>query len=177
MPRPRCSVFIATSIDGFIARPDGTIDFLSIVEVPDEDYGYAEFFATVDALVIGRKTYETALGFPEWPYAGKRCIVLTHGETASVHGEQFFAGAAAGLVEQLALVGAQRLYVDGGAVIRDFLAAGLIDDITLSIVPTLLGSGIPLFGAEVPEQQLVLESSRSYPSGLVQLHYTRQKPA
>jgi len=176
MQRPRCSVFIATSLDGFIARPDGTFDFLSIVETPGEDYGFAEFFATVDALVIGRNTYETALGFPEWPYAGKRCIVLTHRETPSVHGEQFFSGAASGLVEQLALVGAQRLYVDGGAVIRDFLAAGLIDDMTLSIVPLLLGTGIPLFGAEVPEQRLLLESSRSYPSGLVQLHYARQNP-
>ena len=175
MPRPRCSVFIATSLDGFIARPDGTFDFLSLVEQPGEDYGFAEFFATVDALVIGRNTYETALGFPEWPYAGKRCIVLTHRETTSMHGEQFFAGAAAGLVEQLALVGAQRLYVDGGAVIRDFLAADLIDDMTLSIVPVLLGSGITLFGPGVPEQKLLLERSRSYPSGLVQLHYTRSK--
>ena len=91
MQRPRCSVFIATSLDGYIARPDGTFDFLSIVERPDEDYGFAEFFASVDALVIGRNTYETALAFPEWPYAGKRCIVLTHRETPSVHGEQFFA--------------------------------------------------------------------------------------
>jgi dihydrofolate reductase len=175
MSRPRCSVFIATSLDGFIARPDGTFDFLSIVEQPDEDYGFAEFFATVDALVIGRNTYETALGFPEWPYAGKRCIVLTHRETPSLHGEQFFAGAASGLVEQLALVGVQRVYVDGGAVIRDFLAAGLIDDLTLSIVPVLLGKGIPLFGAEVPELRLQLESSQQYPSGLVQLHYLRVK--
>jgi dihydrofolate reductase len=173
MQRPRCSVFIATSLDGFIARPDGTFDFLSIVEQPNEDYGFAEFFASVDALVIGRHTYETALGFPEWPYAGKRCFVLTHRETPSVHGEQFFAGAASGLVEQLALGGAQRLYVDGGQVIREFLTADLIDDMTLSIVPILIGSGISLFGAEVPQRRLKLASSRSFPSGLVQLHYER----
>lgn len=173
MPRPRCSVFIATSLDGFIARPNGTFDFLSIVERADEDYGFADFFATVDALVIGRHTYETALAFPDWPYAGKRCIVLTHRETPSVHGEQFFAGAAAALVEQLALGSAQRLYVDGGQVIREFLAADLIDDMTISIVPVLIGTGISLFGAEVPERRLKLESTRSYPSGLVQLHYER----
>jgi dihydrofolate reductase len=173
MQRPRCSVFIATSLDGYIARSDGTFDFLSVVERPNEDYGFAEFFATVDALVIGRNTYETALGFPEWPYAGKRCIVLTHRETPSVHGEQFFAGAPAALVEQLALTGAQRLYVDGGAVIRQFLAENLIDDLTLSIVPLLLGSGVSLFGAEVPEQRLRLESSQAYESGLVQLCYAR----
>lgn len=174
MSRPRCSVFIATSLDGFIARPDGTFDFLSIVEEADQDYGFAEFFASVDALVIGRNTYETALAFPEWPYAGKRCIVLTHREAPSLHGEQFFAGEAGALVEQLGLFGAQRLYVDGGAVIRDFLAAGLIDDLTISIIPTLLGRGIPLFGAEVPELRLTLESSESYPSGLVQLRYARR---
>jgi dihydrofolate reductase len=173
MQRPRCSVFIATSLDGYIARPDGTFDFLSIVERPDEDYGFAEFFSSVDALVIGRNTYETALAFPEWPYAGKRCIVLTHRETPSVHGEQFFNGASAALVDQLGLSGAQRLYVDGGAVIRQFLADGLIDDVTLSIVPLLLGEGIALFGPEVPELRLRLESTRAYESGLVQLRYAR----
>ncbi|HVY31882.1 MAG TPA: dihydrofolate reductase family protein [Polyangiaceae bacterium] len=176
MQRPRCSVFIATSIDGYIARPDGTFDFLSIVERPGEDYGFADFFATVDALVIGRNTYETALSFPEWPYAGKRCIVLTHRETPTAHGEQFFAGEPAALVDQLALAGAQRLYVDGGAVIRQFLLGDLIDDITLSIVPVLLGNGIPLFGSELPEQRLQLQSSKAFESGLVQLCYARPTP-
>jgi dihydrofolate reductase len=171
MQRPRCSVFIAISIDGYIARTDGTFDFLSIVERPGEDYGFADFFTSVDALVIGRNTYETALGFADWPYAGKRCIVLTHRETASVHGEQFFAGEPAALIEQLALSGAQRLYVDGGAVIRQFLAGHLIDDLTLSVVPVLLGQGISLFGAEVPEQRLLLKTSKAYESGLVQLCY------
>ncbi len=173
MQRPRCSVFIATSIDGYIARADGTFDFLSIVERPGEDYGFADFFATVDALVIGRNTYETALAFPEWPYAGKRCIVLTHRETPSAHGEQFFAGEPAALVDQLALSGAQRLYVDGGAVIRQFVRENLIDDMTLSIVPVLLGSGVPLFGSELREQRLHLHSSKAFESGLVQLCYTR----
>lgn len=174
MQRPRCSVFIASSLDGYIARPDGTFDFLSIVERANEDYGFAEFFATIDALVIGRNTYETALGFAEWPYAGKRCIVLTHREAPSVHGEQFFAGEPQALLEQLALAGAQRLYVDGGAVIREFLVHDLIDDLTLSIVPVLLGRGVALFGNEVPEQRLALESCQAYESGLVQLRYARQ---
>lgn len=176
MQRPRCSVFIATSLDGYIARSDGTLDFLSIVEQEGEDYGFAEFFATVDALVIGRNTYETALGFPEWPYEGKRCIVLTHRAAPSQHGEQFFAGEPTALVEQLTLTGAQRLYVDGGAVIRHFLSHDLIDDLTISIVPTLLGRGITLFGPELPEQRLLLESSQAYASGLVQLRYKRAAP-
>jgi dihydrofolate reductase len=175
MQRPRCSVFIASSLDGYIARPDGTFDFLSVVERPNEDYGFAEFFGTIDALVIGRNTYETALGFPEWPYAGKRCIVLTHREAPSVHGEQFFAGEPQALLEQLALAGAQRLYVDGGAVIREFLAHDLIDDLTLSVIPLLLGRGVALFGNEVPEQRLALESCQAYESGLVQLRYARRR--
>jgi dihydrofolate reductase len=173
MQRPRCSVFIATSLDGYIARTDGTFDFLSIVERENEDYGFADFFATIDALVIGRNTYETALAFPEWPYAGKRCIVLTHRETPSVHGEQFFAGEPEALLEQLALAGAQRLYVDGGAVIRAFMAGNLLDDLTVSVVPVLLGQGIALFGSEVPEQRLSLTSCKAYESGLVQLCYAR----
>ncbi len=173
MSRPRCSVFIAISLDGFIARADGRLDFLALVEQEGQDYGYSEFFATVDALVIGRNTYETALSFPEWPYLGKRCIVLTHREADSLHGEQFFAGEPSALVEQLALTGAQRLYVDGGAVIRHFLAHDLIDDMTLSIVPTLLGRGIPLFGEEVPEQRFKLEGTETFPTGLVQLRYSR----
>jgi dihydrofolate reductase len=172
MQRPRCSVFIASSLDGFIARPDGTFDFLSVVEREGEDYGFADFFGSIDALVIGRNTYETALAFPEWPYAGKRCIVLTHRETPSAHGEQFFAGEPEALLE-LALAGAQRLYVDGGAVIRAFLASNLIDDLTVSVVPVLLGQGISLFGSEVPEQRLSLQSCKAYESGLVQLCYAR----
>jgi dihydrofolate reductase len=174
MQRPRCSAFIATSLDGYIARPDGTFDFLSVVERDGEDYGFADFFASIDALVIGRHTYETALAFPDWPYDGKRCFVLTHREAPSVHGEQFFAGEPEALLEQLALAGAQRLYVDGGAVIREFLAANLIDDLTLSVVPMLLGRGIRLFGDEVPEQRLKLETCQAYESGLVQLCYTRR---
>jgi len=173
MQRPRCSVFIATSLDGFIARSDGSLDFLSIAQSAGEDYGYADFFSTIDALVIGRKTYDTALSFPEWPYAGKRCIVLTHHAAESVHGEQFFAGRALGLVEQLALASVQRVYVDGGAVIREFLSQDLIDDVTLSIVPILLGEGVALFGPEVPERRLELVSSQAYASGLVQLRYSR----
>ena len=128
-------MFIATSLDGFIARRDGGIDWLSIVETPGEDYGYATFFADVDALILGRGTYDTALGFPAWPYGDKRCIVLTHGSRESRHGERFHAGAPGPLLEELHAAGVRRIYVDGGAVIRLFLREGLIDDITLSIVP------------------------------------------
>ncbi len=169
--RPRCSVFIALSLDGFIARGDGRIDWLSVVERAGEDYGYARFMDSVDAIVFGRKTYETALGFDAWPYAGKRCVVLTHQQRTARHGETFHAGALDALVDALGAAGVKRVYVDGGTVIRQFLAAGLVDDMTLSIVPILLGEGIPLFGATERETRLDLVASRGLDSGLVQLEY------
>jgi dihydrofolate reductase len=168
--RPRCSVFIATSLDGFIARPDGSLDWLGVVEQNGEDYGYQRFADSVDVLVVGRKTYETALGFDGWPYSGKRCIVLTHRPSESRHGEEFFAGEPQALVDRLGREGARRVYVDGGQVIQQFLAANLIDDLTLSVIPLLLGEGIPLF-ARGPEQRLILQEARSWPTGLTQLHY------
>jgi dihydrofolate reductase len=176
MPRPRCSVFIASSLDGFIARPDGAIDWLSIVETPGEDYGYARFFAGVDALILGRRTYDTALGFSAWPYDGKRCVVFTHDPPPGRHGESFHAGPAAPLLAQLHEAGVRRAYVDGGALIRSFLREDLIDDITLSIVPVLLGGGIRLFDTSVPELRLRLTDSRAFASGLVQVRYERGHP-
>ena len=167
----RCSVFIATSLDGFIARADGSIDWLAIVELPGEDYGYAKFFESVDALVVGRKTYETALGFDVWPYAGKRCVVMTRGQRTAKHDEEFFSGTPETLVARLARDGVKRVYVDGGSVIRQFLAEGLVTDLTLSIVPVLLGSGVRLFGELPRDTWLELVASRAFDSGLVQLAY------
>ena len=172
--RPRCSVFIAVSLDGFIARRDGGIDWLSIVERPGEDYGFARFFAEVDALIVGRRTYDTALGFPSWPYAGKRCVVLAHDPPPARHGERFHAGAPGPLLAELHADGVRRVYVDGAAVIRLFLREDLIDDLTLSIVPVLLGDGIPLFDGSVPARTLRLAASRGFPSGLVQISYEAQ---
>jgi len=172
----RCSVFIATSLDGFIARPDGRTDWLSIVERPGEDYGYQRFFDSIDTLVFGRKTYETALGFPQWPYAGKRCVVMTHTKPTPKRGEEIYAGAPGPLVDRLTAEGAKRIYVDGGDVIRQFLAAGLLTDLTLSIVPILLGEGIPLFGRLEDDARLELVESRSFESGLVQLEYRIPAP-
>jgi dihydrofolate reductase len=168
---PCCSVFIATSLDGYIARPDGSIDWLSIVERSGEDYGYAAFFQTIDALVIGRKTYETVLAFEAWPYAGKRVVVLTHARPRGLHGEEFFDGLPGDLLERLSRDGVGRIYVDGGSVIRQFLAAGLVDDVTLSVVPMLLGDGIRLFGTTGKDVPLDLVRCRSFASGLVQSEY------
>jgi dihydrofolate reductase len=171
MLRPRCSVYIATSLDGFIARSNGGIDWLSIVERPGEDYGFKIFFDSVDTMVMGRKTYETALGFDTWHYAGKRCIVLTHAAPTSRHGEEFFAGDLTELVDRLSAEGSKRVYVDGGAVIAQFLSANLIDDLTISVLPILLGEGTPLAPKIGQDVRLQLTEHRAFEGGLVQLTY------
>lgn len=169
--RPQCSVYIATSVDGYIARPDGGLDWLPSAEAEGDDCGYAAFFAGVDALVMGRNTYDTVLGFGHWPYAGKRCVVLTRRPAAPHEGVEFFAGEPALLLERLAQEGVQHVYVDGGVVIRQFLAARLVDELTLTMIPIVLGAGIRLFAGGEPELGLTLVACRSWPAGLVQLHY------
>lgn len=169
--RPRFSVFIATSLDGHIARRDGGIDWLSIVHKEGEDYGYKLFFDDCDTLVIGRKTYDTVLGFDAWPYEGKRCVVLTHSPPAPRRDETFFAGTPESLAAELGRQGARRVYVDGGNVIQQLLAARCVDDLTISVVPIVLGGGVPLFAPDGPELRLTLEESRSWPTGLVQIRY------
>jgi dihydrofolate reductase len=168
-PRPTCAVFIATSLDGYIARSGGGLDWLKQVEQEGEDYGYAAFAASVDALILGRKTYDTVLGFGAWPYEGKRVAVLTRRPPAPRFGEEFLSGTPAEILAKLA--GVRRAYVDGGDVIGQFLSAGLIDELTISTVPILLGAGIPLFRGNGLERRLVLQRSRRWPSGLVQSTY------
>ncbi|HTJ43534.1 MAG TPA: dihydrofolate reductase family protein [Kofleriaceae bacterium] len=167
---PRCSAFLAASLDGFIARADGGLDWLAPFQTPGEDYGYQAFADACDAVVIGRKTYDVVLGFGDaaWPYHRKRTIVLTHRATAPRHGEELIAATP---VEAAArLRDCKRAYIDGADVIRQFLAAGLLYDLTLSIIPILLGDGVRLFTL-CNEAKLVLDDARSYPSGLVQLRY------
>jgi dihydrofolate reductase len=173
--RPRCSVFIATSLDGYIARANGDIDWLSIVHPLDEAHGWDAFFNSIDTIVVGRGTYDTVLGFAEWPYRNKRVIVMTRRPAQPRHGEELFSGSAEELMPRLA--GAQRVYVDGGNVIRQFFAAGFIDDVTLSLIPIVLGAGIPLFSGGEGEHRLELESTRSWPTGLVQIRYRVRAPA
>lgn len=166
MSTPSCFVFIATSVDGFIARKDGGIDWLKLVERPGEDYGFQAFFDTIDTLVIGRGTYDIVRAFDSWPYPGKRVVVMTHRPLVPIANETFFDGEPAALVAQLGAEGVKRIYVDGGKVISQFLDAGLIEQLTISQVPVLLGSGLPLFSSGV-EQRLTLVESRTFASGLV----------
>ncbi len=173
----QCSVFIATTLDGFIARPDGAIDWLSLVQREGEDYGYHAFHDTIDTVVVGRSTYELALGFESWPYTGKRCVVLTSSPREPRHGEEFYSGSVRDLHARLASVGAERVYVDGGAVIQQFIHERLLTDLTISVVPVLLGEGIRLFDATGGDVPLELVTAEHFPSGLVQLHYRATKLA
>jgi dihydrofolate reductase len=167
------SVFIGVSVDGFIARPNGDLDFLP--EGGGEPHGYDEFMASVDALVIGRKTFDTVLGFPVWPYGNKRVVVLssTPVDLSAVRGgvvEQM-AGPPAEIVSKLAASGAHNLYVDGGITIQRFLRAGLVQRLIITRVPVLIGDGIPLFGSLVRDIQLRHVATQHYPSGLVKSEY------
>lgn len=175
MPRPHCAVFIATSIDGFIARGDGSLDWLDLVQRKGEDYGYQRFFDAVDALVLGRATYEFVRALGQWPYGDKRCVVLTHRKFQPMAGETFFAGTPKALLAKLSRQRVRRVYVDGGAVISQFLEARLVDELTISTVPVTLGHGIRLFQGGA-EQRFEVVRSKAYPSGLVQTTW-RARPA
>jgi dihydrofolate reductase len=168
MARPRTSAFVGVSLDGFLARPDGSIDWLTPFE--GEDNGYGPFIASIDTLVIGRKTYEFVQTIP-WPYEGRRCIVMTHRDVGGEHGERAYAGEPGVLLAKLEREGARHVYVDGGAVIRAFVAAGLLDDLTVTFVPSLIGEGLPLFGGVKLETGLVLDEVKSIGGKLVQVRY------
>jgi len=167
------SVFVGTSVDGFIARPNGDLDFLP----PDggEPHGYNEFMASVDALVIGRKTFETVLAFPVWPYGSKRVVVLSSRpvDLSAVRGgvvEQM-GGPPAEIIAKLTATGAHHIYVDGGITIQGFLRAGLVHRLVITRVPVLIGEGIPLFGTLPRDLCLRHIATQPYPSGLVKSEY------
>src|SRR5436309_12226461 len=167
----KASVFIGASVDGFIARADGGPDWLA---QGGEEHGYHAFMATVDALVIGRKTYETVLGFDDWPYGQKPVFVLSARPLAPAPAGavvERMAGAPAGIVSELAARGLQHLYVDGGVTIQGFLRAGLIQRLIITRVPVLIGEGVPLFGSLPRDIRLRHVATRHYPSGLVQSEY------
>jgi dihydrofolate reductase len=168
----KASVFVGTSLDGFIARVDGSLDFLPAGG--GEPHGYDEFMATVDALVIGRNTYETVLGFDAWPYARKPVFVLSTRPLAKAPTGalvEHIEGAPADVVSLLEGRGVQHIYVDGGITIQAFLRAGLIQHLTVTRVPVLIGTGIPLFGDLLRDIPLTHIATHQYASGLVKSEY------
>jgi dihydrofolate reductase len=167
------SVFVGTSLDGFIARVNGDFDFLPAGG--GEPHGYEEFMASVDALVIGRNTFEIVLKLAEWPYGRKRVVVLSSRpvDLSAVRGgivEQM-SGPPAEIVAKLSASGAQHLYIDGGMTIQRFLRAGLVQRLIITRVPVLIGEGIPLFGALPGDVQLRHVATQQYASGLVKSEY------
>ncbi len=175
----RVSVFIAASLDGFIAREDGSIDWLSPEEVhpSDGDYGYQAFFASVDAIVMGRNTFDLVLTFGDWPYGETPVFVLSSGEVeipAKLNATVTCISASPGeVLRQLSTKGYEHLYVDGGRTIQGFLREGLISDLIITRIPILLGSGIPLFGPVLPEQNFNHIETKAFSSGFVQSRYTK----
>lgn len=172
-------VFIATSLDGFIARPNGALDWLPEPK-SNEDYGYKRFMTDVDVIVMGRKSFQTVLGFGLWPYE-KPVMVMSHSPSAITVPDDIAATVEvtsddpATLARLLQKRGLHRAYVDGGKTISSFLANGLIAQITLTRVPVLLGQGIPLFSGE-NSQDIVLTHTKTnaYADGMVQSTYLVQ---
>lgn len=169
--RPQISIYIAMSIDGYIARKNGGLDWLDYGHTGDEDYGFKKFIGSVDALVLGRNTYEVVSGFDKWPYEGKKVIVLSNKLNEVRKEAELFCGQLTDLASMLHSEGIKRVWVDGGITVSKFLEAGLVDDITISVIAMVLGSGIPLFSTMNREHKCRLISTQSYPSGLVQLKY------
>jgi dihydrofolate reductase len=175
---PVCAVFVGVSLDGFIARSNGDLDWLMGEGGGDSaEYGYDEFIAGIDAIVMGRKTFETVVKFDKWYYGNKRVVVLSHhpldlsGARARGGVVEQLQGFPEEIVSKLAASGAGRLYVDGGLTIQEFLRAGLIRRLIISRLPVLIGEGIPLFGSLPHDIHLTHIATRTYPGGMVQSEY------
>ncbi len=171
LSRPKVSIYIGSSIDGYIARKDGNLDWLHYGHTGDEDYGFKKFISTIDAVVMGRNTYEVVANFDEWAYKNKRVIILSTTLTKVRNEAELFSGELTELLAKLYAENIKHVWIDGGITVSRFLEAGLVDDITVSIIAMVLGSGIPLFNTMNQEQKCHLVSTQSYPSGLVQLKY------
>lgn len=173
------SIFIATSLDGYIAKPNDDLSFLKMVEKPGEDYGYASFTSTIDTLILGRKTYDWVLkeiGAAHYDNGERDVYVITRTERPAVGKTQFFTGNPGDLVRQLKAKKGKNIYCDGGAeVINELLKQDLVDELIISVIPVLLGQGTRLFNDSRPEQALELVNTKAFDTGLVQLHYRRKR--
>ena len=175
----KLSLFIATSLDGYIAKPNDDLSFLKLVEKEGEDYGYTEFTNTIDTLIIGRKTYDYVLkeiGASHYDNGQRDVYVITRNERPQVGRTTFHTGNLAKLVERLKAEEGKNIYCDGGAeVINELLKHDLVDEFIISIIPVLLGDGIRLFKDGRPEQTLECIMAKTFETGLTQLHYKRKK--
>ncbi|NIF16606.1 dihydrofolate reductase family protein [Pantoea sp. Cy-639] len=171
----KASVFIATSLDGYIAREDGGLDWLLGATQSTDDHGYAGFMASVDTLVMGRGTFDKVMTFGEWPYPNIRVVVVSTSlqqlPEGTPEGVELHPGPIPALLEHLQETEARSLYLDGGKLIQGFLREGLVDELTITRIPVLLGQGIALFGGLAKDVLLQHMRTTSYESGFVQSTY------
>lgn len=173
-------VFIATSLDGFVARTDHRIDWLTRQATAGEDHGYEAFMAGVDGIVMGRGSFESVLAFPEWPYQ-KPVIVMSSRLVDSDIPSHLTSKVRLTRLDPIALMaslheaGWQRAYIDGGSIVQSFVREGLVEELTVTLIPVLIGQGIALFGQVNADIDLDLISSKAFPSGLVRNHYRIRK--
>lgn len=177
MNQRRVVLYIAQSVDGFIARADGDIEWLASVEMENEDYGYGAFVRTVDTVIMGRKTYEKVMSLDvPFPHKGRKCYVISKSRSGSDDNVEFYGGDVETLIQQLKREGGGTIYIDGGSEVVQLLrTADLIDEYVLSIIPVMLGKGIPLFRITDTENALELQEAKAFKSGLVQLKYNRRQ--
>jgi len=173
----KISVFIATSLDGFIAKPDGDVDWLMDKRyvLEGEGFGYQELYDACDVLVMGRHSFEKVSSFDTWPYPDKRVVVLSGSlKKLPIHlnDVELFSGPIEEMMTMFKREGVKHIYIDGGRVIQSFLKHGLVSEMTLTTIPILLGEGIKLFGTLERPLHLNLKSAKGYPNGFVQSIYT-----
>ena len=169
-------LYIAMSLDGFIARSNGAIDWLSPFENKNEDYGYAEFYKNIGAVIMGNNTYKQTLSFPEFPFKGKNCFVFTRNPIKAKDEHVAFVNTEVkGFIKHLRVKGKKNIWLVGGAaMVAEFLKCDAIDEFIISVIPVLLGEGIPLFRGNHDEKAVSLIGVKSFKSGVVQLHYKRK---
>jgi dihydrofolate reductase len=166
-------LYIAVSLDGYIAKPNDNLSFLSIVQKDGEDYGYSDFVKSVDTVILGRKTYEWVMSHvPEFHHADRNSFVITRTPRPSIGKTHFYTGNLKELISRLKSEEGKNIFCDGGAeIVNELLKEGLIDEFIISIIPILVGDGTKLFKDGRPEQKLELISVKQFDKGLTQLHY------
>jgi len=178
-PMRKLSIFIATSVDGYIAKPNDDLSFLKLVEKEGEDYGYTQFTETIDTLIIGRKTYDYVvkeIGSSHYDNGDREVYIITRSPRPKVGRTTFYTGNPGDLVRELKSEEGKNIYCDGGAeVINELLTQDLIDEMIISIVPVIVGNGTRLFKDGRPEMSLELVRTETFDTGLTQLHYRRTR--
>lgn len=170
-------LYIASSLDGFISKPDDDLEFLNLVQKENEDYGYNDFISTVDMVIVGRKTYDWVMkNAPDFSHNDKETYVITRTEREKKGNITFYNGSLIDLISELKTKSGKNIFCDGGAeIVNELLKNKLIDEMVLSIIPIMVGNGTKLFNLDIPEQELILSSAKSFETGLVQLHYKLKK--